>query len=72
MPSSKGSSQPRERTEVSHIAGGSLPSEPPGKHKEAHHQLYGRTNQRSNSASRKADFPSSDRAMLGRMESYLY
>ena len=32
MPSSRGSSQPRERTQVSHIAEDSLPAEPPGKH----------------------------------------
>ena len=31
MPSSRGSSQPRDRTQVSCIAGDSLPSEPPGK-----------------------------------------
>ena len=33
MPSSRGSSQPRDRTQVSHIALDSLPSEPPGKPK---------------------------------------
>ena len=34
MPFSRGSSQPRDQTQVSHIAGGlSLPSEPPGKPK---------------------------------------
>ena len=31
MPSSRGSSQPRDSTQVSRIAGESLPSEPPGK-----------------------------------------
>jgi len=31
--SSKGSSQRRDQTQVSHIAGGFLPSEPPGKPK---------------------------------------
>ena len=31
VPFSRGSSQPRDQTRVSHIAGGSLPSEPPGK-----------------------------------------
>ena len=31
MPSSRGSSQPRDRTQVSHIAGGPLLSEPTGK-----------------------------------------
>ena len=30
FPSSRGSSQPRDRTQVSHIAGGSLPAEPQG------------------------------------------
>ena len=33
MPSSKGFSQPRDRTQVSHIAADSLPSEPLGKPK---------------------------------------
>ena len=33
MPSSRGSSQPRDQTQVSCIAGNSLPSEPPGKPK---------------------------------------
>ena len=33
MPSSRGSSQPRDRTQVSHIEADSLPSEPPGKPK---------------------------------------
>ena len=33
MPSSRGSSQPRDRTHISHIAGRALPSEPPGKPK---------------------------------------
>ena len=31
MPSSRGSSQPRDQTPVSHIAGNSLPAEPTGK-----------------------------------------
>ena len=31
MPSSRGFSQPRDQTQVSHIAGDSLPSEPPWK-----------------------------------------
>ena len=31
MPFSRVSSQPRDRTQVSHIAADSLPSEPPGK-----------------------------------------
>ena len=31
MPSSRGSSQPRDRTQVSHMQADSLPSEPPGK-----------------------------------------
>ena len=31
VPSSRGSSQPRDRTQVSHVLPGSLPSEPPGK-----------------------------------------
>ena len=31
MPSSRGSSQPRDQTQVSHTAADSLPSEPPGK-----------------------------------------
>ena len=31
FPFSKGSSQPRDRTQVSHIAADSLPAEPPGK-----------------------------------------
>ena len=69
MPSSRGSPNPGRSPTVQV---GSLPSEPPGKCKEAHHQLYGRTNQRSKSASRKADFPSSDREMLGGMKNYLY
>ena len=33
MPLSRGSSQPRDQTQVFHIAGDSLPSEPPGKPK---------------------------------------
>ena len=33
MPSSRGSSQPRDRNQVSHIAGGFFLSEPPGKPK---------------------------------------
>ena len=33
MPSSRGSSQPRDRNQVSRIAGGFFLSEPPGKHK---------------------------------------
>ena len=33
VPFSRGSSQPRDRTQVSHIAGGFLPAEPPGKPK---------------------------------------
>ena len=33
MPSSRGSSQPRDQTQVSHVAVTSLPSEPPGKPK---------------------------------------
>ena len=33
MPSFRSSSQPRDRTRVSHIAGGNLPSEPPGQPK---------------------------------------
>ena len=33
MPSSRGPSQPKDRTQVSHIAGNSLPAEPPGKPK---------------------------------------
>ena len=31
VPFSRGSSQPRDQTQVSHIAGGSLPAEPQGK-----------------------------------------
>ena len=31
MPSSRGSSQPRDQVQDSHVAGNSLPSEPPGK-----------------------------------------
>ena len=31
FPSSRGSSQPRDRTQVSHTAGSSLPAEPQGK-----------------------------------------
>ena len=33
VPFSRGSSQPRDRTQVSHIAGGFLPAEPQGKPK---------------------------------------
>ena len=33
MPFSRGSSQPRDQTQVSHIAEDSLPAEPPGKPK---------------------------------------
>ena len=33
VPFSKGSSQPRDRTQVSHVAVDSLPAEPPGKSK---------------------------------------
>ena len=31
VPFSRGSSQPRDRTQVSHVAGGFLPAEPQGK-----------------------------------------
>ena len=31
MPSSRGSSQPRDRTQVSHVTGGFFTTEPPGK-----------------------------------------
>ena len=31
IPFSRGPSQPRDQTQVFHIAGGSLPAEPPGK-----------------------------------------
>ena len=37
FPFSRGSSQPRDRTQVSRIAGDSLPAEPQGKHP---HTLY--------------------------------
>ena len=42
MPSSRGSSQPRDQTPVSHIAGNSLPAEPPGKPTRSVWLLFGK------------------------------
>ena len=39
MPSSRGSSQPRDQTQVSHIAGGFFMFEPPGKSPEVNKEL---------------------------------